>query len=197
MKHCKCCEKNFLSLKRGRMATVCDSCFDNTTYGKIVEVGEFCNIYPKFSINKIAKLLNLSLSELLYLFSIANSRYQDSLKNIDSGLISENLIEQITNYMNNHEQEVQEQLFQFSSLKQSFKNIDTLKSNTNNSNTHKPSHSSKLVSELQEKLKNEPYHSTYHISGEHPTHHVTGTKEVTIVGRTPSHHKKEKDNFSR
>ncbi len=192
MKHCKCCDKHFLSLERGHMATVCDPCFNNTTHGRIIELGEFCNCLPKVSFSRLSKLLNLTPSELLHLFVTAKNRFRDNLNTDHNVLVSAESIQKIIEYINNHEQEIRKHISQFNVLD----TINDLDLHTHNSNIHKPNNSSKLVSELQEKIKIDHHNSTYHISEVHSTHHVSGSKEATISGRMQVHHNKKERNYS-
>ena len=180
MKYCKCCEKHFISSQRGKLATVCDQCFNNTTHGRMIELAEYCNALPDISFNKLCRHLRLNPSDLLHLFITAKNRYQDAIHKDHNALISAESLQQIILYINNHEQELEKQFSQFSTLKN--ENVEQ------HFNITRHPHS-KLVDELKHKVHTTAHNPILHAQGEHPTHHVSGTREFTISGRNTRHHK--------
>ena len=81
-KDCKCCSKAFITLIRGREASVCDQCFQRDK-GKLIELNEYCKSHPSAKPLQIAQTLHIHIYELFHLIAIALSENTNPNTNCD------------------------------------------------------------------------------------------------------------------
>lgn len=94
---CKCCNKPFLSLARGKRAHVCDLCF-RTVNGRTTELNEYCKCNPQAELLQISKALNVNLSEVLSLINYNDAMNGNNNLNVDKSRSGLDTVGEIYNY---------------------------------------------------------------------------------------------------